>query len=203
MTSIKEIAGSDPNLCRKSVAMQTELLIQSLVEQTRQIINRAEVFRELDVQTLSRREQPASWSVLECLEHLNLYGDFYLPQFQRKMANSPSKPEAVFRSGWLGDYFAKSMLPKERLNRMNTFRSKNPLHSNLNKEVVSRFLKQQRALLDILHASRKVSLNRVRIPTTLSPLISVNLGDGFRFYINHMLRHMAQAERAMAAAQRP
>lgn len=99
--------------------MQSEQLLQQLIEQTRQVINQVEKLKNYDLQRLTWREHASAWNILECLEHLNLYGDFYLPQIESKIKNSNTTTEAVFKSGLLGNYFAKSMLPKEKLNKMN------------------------------------------------------------------------------------
>jgi hypothetical protein len=175
--------------------MQSEQLIQTLVEQTRQVINQAEKLKSLDVNTLTWKENETSWSILECLEHLNLYGDFYLPQIENKLKNSNFKADPVFKSGILGYSFAKSMLPKEKLNKMKTFKDKNPLNANLDKTVIDKFIHQQIELLDLLNQSRNVSLNKVKIQTSISRLISLKLGDTFQFFINHNIRHLKQIER--------
>ncbi len=140
--------------------MQSEKLIQTLLEQTRLIINQIEKLKSYDLNTLTWKENEISWNILECLEHLNLYGDFYLPQIERKITNSSTKSEVEFNSGILGNYFAKSMLPKVKLNKMKTFRDKNPLNANLDKTVVDESINQQIKLLDLLNQSRNVSLNK-------------------------------------------
>jgi hypothetical protein len=165
--------------------MQSEKLIQTLLEQTRQIINQAEKLKSYDLNTLTWKENELSWSILECLEHLNLYGDFYLPQIESKIENSTTKNDLEFKSGILGNYFAKSMLPKEKANKMKTFKDKNPLNSNLDKTVIDKFINQQIKLLDLLNQSRNVSLNKVKIQTSISSLIKLKLGDTFQFFINH------------------
>lgn len=175
--------------------MQSEKLIQSLIEQTRQIINEAEKLKNNDLQFLIWKESSVSWSILECLEHLNLYSDFYLPQIKRKIENSNTKAEIEFKSGILGNYFAKSMLPKEKLNKMKTFKDKNPLNAKLDKSVIDKFVHQQIELLDLLNKSREISFNKVKIETSISSLIKLKLGDTFQFFINHMIRHFHQINR--------
>lgn len=172
--------------------MQSENLIQSILEQTQQIINQVEKLKSLDLQALNWRENNTSWSILECLEHLNLYGDFYLPEIENKIKNSTTKADLEFKSGMLGNYFAKSMLPKEKLNKMKTFKDKNPLNSKLDKAVLDRFIHQQIIFLDLLNQSKKVSLNKVKIQITISSLIQLKLGDIFQFLTNHTIRHIAQ-----------
>ncbi|MDZ7936553.1 MAG: DinB family protein [Emticicia sp.] len=178
--------------------MQSEKLIQSLIEQTRQIINQVEKLKDYDLHTLTWKANPTSWSILECLEHLNLYGNFYLPKIEDKIKNSKTKSETNFNNGLLGGYFAKSMLPKDKLNKMKAFKDKNPLNSKLDKNVIKKFSTQQVELLNLLNKSRTVSLNKVKIPTSISSLIRLKLGDTFRFYINHILRHLNQIDRIQA-----
>lgn len=175
--------------------MQTEILIQSLIEQSRQIIYQAERLKTNEIALLTWRENGDSWSILACLEHLNLYGDFYLPQIESAIKNAKAKNETEFSSGFLGNYFAQSMLPKEKLNKMKTFKDKNPLNSNLDKTVIDTFIAQQIKLVELLNQSQKVSLNQTKIKTSLSSLIKLKLGDTFQFIINHNIRHLKQIER--------
>lgn len=179
--------------------MQSENLIQSLLEQTQHIINQTEKLKAYDFQTLTWKENETSWSILECLAHLNLYGDFYLPKMESQIKNSTTKADLEFKSGVLGNYFAKSMLPKEKLNKMKTFKDKNPLNANLDKTVIDQFINQQIDLLDLLNQSRNVSLNKVKIQTSISSLIKLKLGDAFQFFINHIIRHLDQVDRIQAA----
>jgi|SRR6185437_2028098 len=175
--------------------MQTEKLLQEAIEKTRLIINQVERLNKYDLPFLKRREDANSWNILECLEHLNLYGDFYLPQIEKSILHSDSTPEVEFKSGFLGNYFAKSMLPKENMKKIKTFKDKNPLNANLDLFVIDRFIHQQIAFIDLINQSRKVSLNKVKVKTSISNLITIKLGDTFNFLINHNLRHLKQIER--------
>lgn len=175
--------------------MQSENLIQMLLEQTRQIIDQVEKLKTFDLYILTWKENETSWSILECLEHLNLYGDFYLSQIENEIKNSTTKTDFEFKSGILGSYFAKSMLPQKKLNKMKTFKDKNPLNANLDRAVIEKFINQQIKLLDLLNKSREVSLNKVIIHTSISSLIKLKLGDTFQFYINHIIRHLNQIDR--------
>lgn len=175
--------------------MQTEKLIQSLIEAERQVLNKSERLKTFDLKYLETRQNPGSWNILECLEHLNLYGDFYLPQIESVLKKSATQSEAEFKSGFLGNYFAKSMLPKDKLNKMKTFKDKNPIHNALDKTVIDKFIQQQLKLIELLNQSKNVSLNKARVTTSISSLIKLKLGDTFQFLINHTLRHLKQIER--------
>lgn len=174
--------------------MQTEKLLQEAIEKTRLIINQVEKLHKYDTDFLKQRETPTSWSILECIEHLNLYSDFYLPQIEQSILHAESKPEAEFKSGFLGNYFAQSMLPKKDMKKMKTFKDKNPLNSNLDIFVIDRFIHQQLEFINLLNQSRTVSLNKVKVKTSISKFIKIKLGDTFSFLINHNLRHLQQIE---------
>lgn len=174
--------------------MQSEKLLEKLVEDSKQIINKVEKLKSIDLKYLKWKETENSWSILECLEHLNLYGEFYLPQIEAKIIQSNTKFEPNFKSGFLGNYFSKSMLPKEKLNKMKTFKDKNPLHSNLDKTVIDKFINQQLQLIELLSKSKNVSLNKVKIQTSILSIISLKLGDTFQFIINHIFRHLSQID---------
>lgn len=175
--------------------MNSEKLIAQLIEQTNEIITQARQLKTCELNVLTWRENQTSWTILECVEHLNLYGEFYLPEIESKIAKSTTKNEVEFKSGLLGNYFAKSMLPKEKLNRMKTFKNKNPLNNEIDITVIDTFIGQQIKLLELLNHSKKVSLNKTKINISISKYIRLPLGDTFQFFINHIIRHLQQIEK--------
>lgn len=175
--------------------MKTEILIQNLIEQTRLLINQAEKLKTQTIETLTWRAKQDSWNVLECIEHLNLYGDYYLPQIEKALKSNKTQCDTEFKSGILGNYFAKSMMPKDKLNKMKTFKDKNPLNTALNKMTLDRFINQQLLLIDLLNTSKNVSLNKIKITVSISNFLKLKLGDTYQFLINHNLRHFQQIEK--------
>lgn len=152
------------------------------------------ILKETD-KKLNFRLSEKSWSILECLEHLNRYGKFYIPEISKRIKNSDTKSTEIFNSGILGNYFAKSMLPKEKLNTMKTFKSMNPIHSTLDKSVLNEFITQQQQMIHLLNEAENIDLNKVKTSISITNLIQFKLGDTFRFVIYHNLRHIEQAKR--------
>lgn len=175
-----------------------EKLIADLIERTKNNLNKAYKLSELNLETLNWKANPKTWSVLECLEHLNRYGDFYLPEIQNRLKNREAiNIDNVFKSGWLGNYFAQSMLPKERLNKMKTFKSMNPLGSQLDQSVINKFIDQQKEMLDILSRANRFDLNKIKTSISISKWIKLKLGDTFRVVIYHNDRHILQANKVI------
>jgi hypothetical protein len=175
-----------------------EELINDLIDRTKAVMNQAEFYYSLANESLNYKPGPDQWSILECFEHLNRYGDFYLPEISLRIRQAKTEDASVeFKSGWLGNYFAKSMLPRPQLNKMKTFKVMNPNGSNLEKDTIKKFIGQQKQMLQLLDAARRVNLNKVRTGISISKWIKLRLGDTFRVVIYHNQRHMAQANRVL------
>jgi hypothetical protein len=104
-------------------------LLNELKKHVQNHIDFSKSLLEISEKILQHKPITTSWSVLECLEHLNLYGNFYLPEIQQKINTSKHKHHQKFKSGFLGHKFATDMLPKANMKTMNTFKSKNPIQS--------------------------------------------------------------------------
>jgi hypothetical protein len=174
--------------------MTNQNLLQQSTEHVEHFITTANHLESLKIDELNWKETNTSWSILECIEHLNLYGDFYIPAIEKALKKSNTTNDKQFRSGWLGNYFAKSMLPKEKLNKMKTFADKNPSNSQLDYSHIERFINQQKQLLVLFEQAKDMNL-QVRLPITISKIIRLKLGDVILFNVYHTIRHMAQIER--------
>lgn len=178
--------------------IENNILIDDLVKRTERSTDKVRVFETLPIAQLQHK-QGNQWSILECLEHLNLYGDFYLPEIEKQIIANQHKPASgTFESGLVGNYFANLMEVKDgKIKKMKSPKDKNPSHTTLSITTISRFLKQQERLLNLLQQSRKVDLTRTKTAISLSSLIRLRLGDTLRFYTYHIERHVWQAERIM------
>lgn len=172
----------------------TEQLLNDLKNITAENMYFAENILNQPDELLNFRLSEKKWSVLECFEHLNRYGKFYIPEIGQRINNSGTKPTEIFNSGILGNYFAESMLPNKGLEKMKTFRSMNPLYSNLDKKVLDEFIAQQKQIIILLNNAEKIDLNKTKTGTSISNLIRLKLGDTFRFVVYHNLRHIEQAK---------
>ncbi|WP_299901341.1 DinB family protein [uncultured Aquimarina sp.] len=179
------------------MAIATKKLLQDLLEITRANLNGAEQLKKESVTALNWKPASESWSALECIEHLNRYGDFYIPEITAKIQTSTHKPSEIFKSNWLGTYFSKSVSYNENVKKMKTFTSMNPLHSELDLQTIDKFIHQQHQILALLDQSKNVNLDKTKTAISISRFIKLRLGDTFRVVIYHNERHMKQAEKAI------
>lgn len=177
-------------------------LLNELCEITQANIEAAQYFKTKSDKDLNERTSEQSWSILECLEHLNRYGVFYIPEIRNRMkSNVHILPQETFRSGVIGNYFANSMQLKNGSHKMKTFKSMNPIHSTLSREVLDHFIKQQTEMLELLEEACNYNLTSIKTAISITKLLRIRLGDTFRFVIYHNQRHIIQAQNILKIQQ--
>ena len=65
--------------------MGSEELINDLISRTKKVLDQSRTYLHLQESKLNYRNSPESWSPLECLEHLNLNGRFYLKEIKERI----------------------------------------------------------------------------------------------------------------------
>lgn len=181
---------------------KSEDLIDQLEADVRQLIAAAEHLRQADPVKLSYSSAAGAWSAAQALEHLNMYGRYYLPLIERAMVPITRDTNAWFIPGFWGNYFTRMMMPRdiyEIKNKMKTVKQFTP-EKGVNVEAAfNEFLAHQQKLLQLLEVARRRNLNTIRIPVAISRLFRLKLGDAFRFLVAHEQRHMIQARNAIKA----
>ena len=152
-------------------------------------------------QNMSKKEllTPPSyggWSIAHCLEHLNRYGDYYIPRLQQGMQKLTAFPDSeVLKSSWFGNYFVNMMDPETGTKKYKAFKAYIPQEIGDPHEVVATFIRQQEELLICVRRGYSLDVNAARIPISISKWIRLSVGDTLRFLIAHDERHFQQAER--------
>lgn len=174
----------------------TSELLYRLTERTHQNLEAGENLLALDLATLHQRPRPDAWNAIECLAHLNHYGDYYLPEIRQRMLKTKyDQPTDTFTSSRLGNYFAAGMKPSDKMKKISTFKNANPINfaGDLNKDVIHEFIRQQKDMLELLKIAAKVDLTRTKTGISITNLIKLRLGDTLRVVVYHNWRHIEQA----------
>lgn len=147
-------------------------LLKDLAHRTEVVKREAMQLLALSDEKLTQRADPEKWNALECIEHFNLYGDFYLKEIEQRILSAGMAKEAVyFKSSFLGNKFALSVKPAQegkKLNSMATFKDKNTLHFSLTKNCIERFILQQEHMLALLKRAEKINLTKVKTAISIS-----------------------------------
>jgi len=181
-------------LSKKNIMTSNDLL-GKLRKDLLAIIDAAREFESLPESDLNWKERPKKWSILECLEHLNRYSNYYHAEIKKAIARATTTSHNVnheVKSTWMGKKFIAMMHP-ENTTKQKTFARMNPIEGSLKKEVIFRFLGNQQELAAILEDASKVDLNKASIPVEFLKILRMNLGDALQFVVVHEQRHIKQA----------
>ncbi|MGL4631893.1 MAG: DinB family protein [Leadbetterella sp.] len=175
--------------------MQTSDLNQNLQNRIHKILFELTALLDVESRLLNFKENPNSWSILECIQHLNLYGTYYLPLIEKKTNDSKNPFDNQYKSGFLGHFILEKIKLRSETSKMKALKNMIPNNSNLSKTEIETCIQQQHLLLELLKKSEHKNWNKIRIPTSISPLLRLKLGDTFQFLVYHMERHLNQIYR--------
>ena len=171
-------------------------LIEDLLVITANSTETVQKLKELKIDEMNEKYAANEWSILECIEHLNLYGSFYLPAIERAILSQKTVSNPIiFKSGIIGDYFVNLIkIRPDGIKKMSTAKSMNPFERSLTITTIDRFLKQQEQLKILLNQAKCVDMTKATTPVSISKFIKLRLGDTLRFMVYHIERHVAQAD---------
>lgn len=179
--------------------MKRSELIQSLIKDTHAVLQEVKELETLGHEVLSQRAEPDRWSVIECIEHLNIADGHYLTLFHQKLPNAKASDREDFKSSWFGNYFVKMMKPKPDgtiPSPMKTMRKFDP-EVKVHEDTLSKFKDDQLELLRFLEMAKGLDLQKIKMPSAIGAVVTFRLGDAFRFLIAHNQRHMIQARNVL------
>jgi hypothetical protein len=138
---------------------------------------------------------PGRWSMAECLAHLNITGQVYLPVIDRGINGARSQQmfgQGPFRHGLLGKLFIRATEPPAKI-KVKAPKLFAPLPEHLLAVVGPAFASLQEQLLRRVREANGIDLGRVRVTSPVSKLLKLSLGQCFAFIAAHERRHLWQA----------
>lgn len=177
--------------------MEKLLVLNQLENQVESHLQQAiQNYQNLSDEILLKPSSSGGWSIAQCLEHLNTYGDYYLPLFEKGLATSQDNLTAeTLKSTWLGKLAIDSMNPEKGKKKFNAMKGHIPEAALDAKGVVAEFINQQEQLLQILRMAKNKRIQPIKIPISIAKFLKLNLGDAMQFLIIHNERHIQQANR--------
>lgn len=153
-------------------------------------------FQNASEEKLLKPSNTGGWSIAQCLEHLNTYGNYYLPLFEKGLSESPDRPEANYiKSSWLGQKAIDSMNPETGKQKFKALKNHIPVPDLDAHAVIAEFISQQERLLQIIRLAKSKDLQQIKIAISIAKFLKLNLGDALQFLIVHNERHIQQAHR--------
>jgi hypothetical protein len=152
----------------------------------------------------SLRDDPERWSVGECVAHLNLTAEAYLPLIRRGIEEGKGLPRsrsARFRRDPIGWLLWRTARPPVR-RRVRTTARFIPSGAEPRDHAVEAFDRLQAEQMRAVHDADGLPLGRVRIISPFDSRIRYNLYSCFTILPAHQERHLWQAEQVLEGLRR-
>jgi hypothetical protein len=154
-----------------------------------------ELARGLTVEQLNWKPADHLWSVGQCLQHLYVANEVYLPPIARALDDQPHSPVQDIAPGWLGRWFIRAYIePSPRSKRARAPRKIAP-GQHIDSSVLNRFLRSNEVARDLVKRAAAHDVNRIRFRNPFVPLVRFTVGTGLEIVWRHERRHLLQAER--------
>lgn len=145
------------------------------------------------------RNEPARWSVAECVEHLNLSSAGMLPPIEAAVEEARQLPRTTRRLrrdpvGWLLGKF----VGPEYARRMPTTPSMMPARELDPERVVADFERWQARTHEVLAQCDGYPVDRLKLISPFNARVRYNIYAGLLILSRHQHRHLQQAERVWA-----
>ncbi len=149
------------------------------------------------------RPSPESWSAAECINHLIVTNNGYLPQLEKLIEASVKRDFGLarYKSTFWGSVMVWAITPKVKfkLKAPSVFK---PEGSTFGLDLLDRFESQSKRISALFEESSNLNLSSLKISSPASSFIRYNLGETYRIIFNHNLRHYGQAQRAISQAEK-
>jgi hypothetical protein len=185
----------------RMMTVPNRVLLQDLQDKTESILQSVYSWRDIPWAVFSAPATNGGWSAAACLQHLNLYFNYYLPHIKKGLIdkNLWKTHDTVFKSSWLGNYFANAILPKENgeISKMKATKTKQPSLDHIPENVLHSFIQNMEELKSIFSNADRYNINKKIVPVSFISFLKINIGDALRFVVYHNIRHIAQANRVL------
>lgn len=154
-----------------------------------------ESFGGLSVNELNWKNNEGSWSVAQVIEHLIRINESYYPILDQLSAGTYRTPWVAgigFYARFMGNFLEKSLEP-ERKRKIRTFPLWEPSTSNIDGDIVGRFVSHHDALIKKLQANRQLFGKGKVISSPANKYVVYPLDKVVDILIVHEKRHYNQA----------
>ncbi len=148
------------------------------------------------------RRDPDRWSVAECVAHLNLTSEAYLPLLNGAIEQAQTMPRPAqvrYRRDILGWLLWRTMGPPVRF-AIATPAAFVPAADLPPATLIREFERLQAAQIALLHAVDGKPISEIHVASPFAPGKTYNLYSCFSILPRHQHRHLWQAEQVWASA---
>ena len=152
---------------------------------------------------LNWRPSQDAWSVGQCLEHLLMTSEVYLPAITASLAARPRLPVRDITPGWFGRWFIRNYIEPSSESKRARAPKKIAPGARVDPHILDLFVASNQAARELVRRASDYDVNRIRFKNPFIPVLRFTVGTGLEIVSKHQLRHLLQAERVKQAADFP
>jgi hypothetical protein len=157
----------------------------------------------LTIEQLNWTPAPGAWSVGQCLKHLHLANEVYLPAISAALGDGQRLPVEKIVIGWFGRWFIRGFIEPSPVTRRAKAPKKIAPPETIGASVVDQFLRSNQDARELVAKAGDYDVNRIRFRNPFVPLMRFTVGTGLEIIAKHQNRHLLQAERVGQSAGFP
>ncbi len=185
----------------------------SLPEDLREILAQIEtsdheaqaLLRDLSEEQLNWRPDERSWSIAQCLDHLNVANRVYLAPMLNAIEEARRKGavrKGSIHPGFFSRWFVANLEPPPKL-KLPAPRKIVPAVRMGKAELIEEWRRTQAEVDAVLREAAGIDLNGTRFVNPFISLIRFSVGTGFQVIAAHERRHLWQAKQVRGRAGFP
>ncbi len=168
---------------------------QRLISELEGADRRAErVAGGLSREQLNWSSAPGSWSIGQCLEHLRVGNEIYLPAIANSLEGRQQSPVQEVNLSGLSRWFIHNYIGPSLGTRAKAPRKIRPAAA-VETSVLDAFLRSNQMAQALISRAGAYNVNRLRFKNPFVPLLRFTVGTGLEIVSQHESRHLLQAER--------
>lgn len=176
------------------------------IQQLQNIAQQAHAnFGSLTAEQLNWKPSPDKWSIAQCLDHLIVSDNTYNKKFDQIISGT-YKPSFWTRISPFSKYFGNFLknnaaaVVKKKMKRPEIFK---PSSGKIDAGIVQRFTDHITALIEYIKKLDDPELQKIKIQSPVSGLITYSIGDTLEILSGHEQRHYNQAMNVLQHAEFP
>jgi len=156
----------------------------------------------LTLEQLNWQVRRETWSIGQCVEHLCITNEKYLPAIADAIAGEPASPVEEIALGWFARWFIRSFIEPSPQTRRARAPKKIVPGARIELCVLDRFLATNVAARNLIQRAANHDINHIRFKNPFAP-VRFTAGTGLQIVSSHERRHLLQAENVTQAAHFP
>lgn len=152
----------------------------------------------LSDEQINWKPEPKTWSIAECIDHLNQGLATYVPRMTPKIEKAHAKGKtgaAPYGRGTFTGRFIVNFLkkPSKKAPAPKAFKPSASVFEV--GDVTDRFRENTRRFIALAEQADGLPLGKIKMGTPVSPMLRVSLAQAFELHTLHTPRHLGQAQR--------